>query len=498
MSRSPWFAIDAATLPIDHARELRLAWERFLDDGQVAAMRSPIADSWRRCSAAGVDPSGERRPPVIADEDEASARWQAHPLAAVAPLVRECMGSIADEGEHLIVVTDADGLVLWMDGSPAVRMDAADSVNFTEGVLWSETGAGTNAIGTALATEHPVQVFAAEHFREKVQQWTCAAAPIRDPDGGDLLGIVDLTGRIKTAHPHNLAVAVATARAVEAHLECGVRERDDRLRSRYAERIVGAGERRALVTPTGRVLTESPDGWLGSERLAVPVGGGPIDLSSGVPAFAEPVGRQDAFIVRELRSGRAAHARPLLKLTLLGQDRAAVELDGDPFKLSPRHTEVLALLTARPDGMTSEELAADLYGDQGQPNAVRVEVCRLRKLIGQWIDTEPYRLALNVESDAARVRALLERGAVREAAEHYRGPLLPRSEAPGIVRERDALEAWLRQAVMTSDEDDALWAWAESPSGANDVSAWKRLVARLDFRDPRRSLAAARLAALRA
>jgi hypothetical protein len=29
--------------------------------------------------------------------------------------------------------------------------------------LWSEGGAGTNAIGTALAPEHAVQVFASEH-----------------------------------------------------------------------------------------------------------------------------------------------------------------------------------------------------------------------------------------------------------------------------------------------------------------------------------------------
>jgi hypothetical protein len=33
-------------------------------------------------------------------------------------------------------------------------------MNFAEGTLWSEGGAGTNAIGIALAAEHAVQVFA--------------------------------------------------------------------------------------------------------------------------------------------------------------------------------------------------------------------------------------------------------------------------------------------------------------------------------------------------
>ena len=122
---------------------------------------------------------------------------------------------------------------------------------------------------------------------------------------------------------------------------------------------------------------------------------------------------------------------------------------------------------------------------------------RLRKLLGPWIDTDPYRLSVDAQSDVRRVRGLLDRGAVREAAEHYAGPLLPHSEAPGVARERDGLEAWLRQAVMTADDDDALWAWVQSPSGEDDALAWQRLLVRLDYTDPRRSLAAARTAAIR-
>ncbi|MCU1677385.1 MAG: diguanylate cyclase, partial [Frankiales bacterium] len=183
---------------------------------------------------------------------------------------------------------------------------------------------------------------------------------------------------------------------------------------------------------------------------------------------------------------------------LLRRDQPRVELDGRPLQLSRTRTEILALLSARPAGMTSEELAADLYGDDGRPSAVRVQVFRLRKLLGPWIDTAPYRLSMDVESDVEHVRGLLERGAVREAAERYEGPLLPHSEAPGVVRERDALEGWLRQAVMTADDAEALWAWVDSSSGRDDLAAWKRLLANLDYRDPRRSLAASRVFALRA
>ena len=303
----PWIAIDGVTQPQQRARELRREWERFIGDGSLGTVRLPVADSWQRSRAAGVDPSGARLAPVLADSDETSTRWEQHPLAASAPLVRDCLASIADESGHLIVVSDADGMLLWIDGNARVRMDAADSMNFAEGTLWSEGGAGTNAIGTAMAADHALQIFAAEHFNEVVQRWTCSAAPVHDPDDGRLLGVIDITGLAKTAHPHSLAVAVTTARAVESHLRLVLRERDARLRSRYERRIASAHDRTALVTASGRVLAQSPARWLPAERLALPENGGELVLPSGAQAHAEPVGDDERL--------RRARTRPRVSAT---------------------------------------------------------------------------------------------------------------------------------------------------------------------------------------
>ena len=187
-----------------------------------------------------------------------------------------------------------------------------------------------------------------------------------------------------------------------------------------------------------------------------------------------------------------------MKLRFLGRDRAELDTGEQVTTLRPRLAEILALLCANPAGMSAERLCADLHGDGGSVSSVRVEVSRLRKLLGPWIDTERYRLTCDVESDVRRIEGLLAAGDVVEAAEEYPGPLLPGSEAPGVVRERDRLDGWLRQAVMTSDEPDALWAWVQCTSGEDDLSAWKRLLSQLSFRDPRRSLAAARVTELRA
>jgi transcriptional regulator of acetoin/glycerol metabolism len=239
---------------------------------ESADLRAPIAASWERSQEAGVDPFVERVAPAVADADEVAARWEVHPLSAVAPLIRQYVEAAGD-AQGIIVVTDAQGTVLWVDGDPNVRFDAAGMCNLQEGASWNEADAGTNAIGTGLAAQRALQVFASEHFNEVVHAWTCSAAPVRDPDRGELLGIVDLTGRSSTAHPYSLASAVAIAGAVEAHLRSAMLERDARLRSRYEEGLRRGG-RRVLVSSSGRILSSHPDGWLSAERLSLPPEGG--------------------------------------------------------------------------------------------------------------------------------------------------------------------------------------------------------------------------------
>jgi hypothetical protein len=507
MSSKSWLAIDVGTAPILRAQELRFAWERFVagldhaeedQDGDPDDVREPIFDSWRRSLAAGIDPTGHQLAPIVADQDETQMLWEEHPLSRAAPIIHECLAALAEDADHLVVVTDANGVLLSVEGSARLRLRAADHMNFTEGTLWSEPGAGTNAIGTAIAADHAVQVFGPEHFNEVVQRWTCSAAPIHDPDTGLLLGVIDLTGDFSTVQPHSLAVAAATAQAVEASLRLDMQEHDQRLRVRYGGQVAVAPGSRALVTPNGRPITEVPASWGTRGRLAIPPGGGRLTLPSGEMAIAESVGpAEEAFLVRAADRRARPAARPLVRLQLLGRERAVLEVNGRITKLRPRLGEILALLCAHPEGRSADALCADLHGDEGRAASVRVEVSRLRKLLGPWIDTDRYRLTCDVETDVRRVEGLLRAGAVREAAEEYPGPLLPASEAPAIVDAREELDAWLHQAVMTSDDADAMWAWVNSPSGRDDIGAWKRLLSQLEFRDPRRSLCAAHIGELR-
>jgi signal transduction histidine kinase len=411
--RNPWLAIDAATPPALRARELRRKWEQFVSGDGVRGVRAPVADSWQRSLEAGVDPSGSRLAPVAVDRDEALERWDLHPLAEAAPLIHACLAGIADESDHLIVVSDAAGVLLQLEGNARVRSQAADSMNFTEGALWSEQGAGTNAVGTALATDHAVQIFATEHFNEVVQAWTCSAAPVHDPETGELLGVIDLTGLEKNVHPHSLAVAMATARAVERQLCSRRRARHERLRARYQERITNGPYRQALVTPAGRLVADDPRGWLRGTQLELPPGGGELVLPSGRPAVAEPFGHDEGFIVRELGGPRAPRRSPRDELRLLADEQAALRRLATAVARNVPADEIFAAV--------AEEIRPLLGADNSA--LARFEPDRTATIVagaGQWIgDITPLGMSLDLDDSLAITTVFRTGGSARVDGHDY-------------------------------------------------------------------------------
>jgi hypothetical protein len=78
----------------------------------------------------------------------------------------------------------------------------------------------------------------------------------------------------------------------------------------------------------------------------------------------------------------------------------------------------------------------------------------------------------------------------------YRGPILPRSTAPGVVRLRDQLHKSLREAVRRSGQADLMSTWTRSSWGADDYDLWVAQRAALGTRSPMLALVDGQIARL--
>ncbi|WP_409070086.1 sigma-54-dependent Fis family transcriptional regulator [Clostridium sp. FAM 1755] len=115
--------------------------------------------------------------------------------------------------EFFIILTDKEGCILKIIGDKEV-MDIANNLNMVVGAFMSENSIGTNAMGTAIKENIPIQISEKEHFIKAYHRWTCSAAPIHDIDG-DIIGCLNLTGDRDMVHSHTLGLVVAAVKSIE-------------------------------------------------------------------------------------------------------------------------------------------------------------------------------------------------------------------------------------------------------------------------------------------
>ncbi|MFC3449615.1 GAF domain-containing protein [Amycolatopsis speibonae] len=410
-------ALPVGADPRRHARALAEMREAALAGTALPGPpRAVIGASWQRMRRLGLDPERGAPVPVLVPE-QLEARRRQSGLAAVLPALRGGLISLAEQAAHIMAVVDADGRVLWRDGSTAVRR-RADALGFVEGVDWHENSAGTNAIGTALVARHPVQVYSAEHYVRNQHDWTCAAAPLHDPRDGRLLGVVDLSGPASTVHPTTLALVDAVAKLAEAHLRTTHLAELERLRGLASP---------LLTKVRGRAVIADPHGWIAASAGFVPAGriALPNDVTAGrawLPTYGncllEPL--PGGWLVRLTESDDAPPTSVVLDLRSARESTLRVSGAAGAWshRLSPRHAEMLYVLARHREGRSASELSFDLFGDAGRTVTVRAEMSRMRRHFGGILLARPYRFDDGVE-------VVVERPADG-------GEVLPHSVAPAV------------------------------------------------------------------
>ncbi|MBN9176579.1 MAG: GAF domain-containing protein [Microbacterium sp.] len=181
------------------------------DERADSDVRSVIAASWRRSRAIGLDAGAT------------SATFYSDPLVdtRLVRLSRPILDRVADEASELalsIALTDSRSrLLLRLDSEPRIGR-LLDGVQFAPGFEYGESTMGTNGIGTALESGQPVEVHGPEHFSERLQAFSCTAAPIRDPVTGRVEGLLDVTCLFEDSTPLLRSLVRSAAREIERNL----------------------------------------------------------------------------------------------------------------------------------------------------------------------------------------------------------------------------------------------------------------------------------------
>ncbi|HEU5037253.1 MAG TPA: transcriptional regulator [Nocardioides sp.] len=151
---------------------------------------------------------------------------------------------------------------------------------------------------------------------------------------------------------------------------------------------------------------------------------------------------------------------PGLVMRLLGT--AETWLDGQRLLLNRRQTEVLALLSMHPEGLSLEHLHALVYGDQAVTlSTLKAEVSHLRAALGGQLASRPYRLTMPVATDVDLVLSLLRKGRVAAAVDAYGGDLLPGTNSPALNELAEYVAVAVREALLADPQPDAVVRYSE-------------------------------------
>ena len=138
-------------------------------------------------------------------------------LVKVAKIYMKIFKDVLKDENFIIVLTDKEGCVLHISGQEAV-VEEYEKSNIIVGMYMDEKSVGTNAMGTAIKEDRPVQVTADEHYMNIFKKLTCSAAPIHGKNG-EIIGTLNLTSQWTEKHPHSLGLVLFGVKAIENELD---------------------------------------------------------------------------------------------------------------------------------------------------------------------------------------------------------------------------------------------------------------------------------------
>lgn len=234
--------------------------QRTTPSDKVADSREYIAESWRRSSLAGVERSGSFERLVPRDID-----LKCSLVIGAAPVLDQLEASLTGTGFSTILGDREGRIVRRWDDDPRTR-EGLDELNIREGVSMLEEAIGTNGIGTAFETRHPVLIHASEHFASSLRHFSCYGHPIRHPLTRRIEGVLDISALAETASPLLPPLIARTVQDIEQRLLDGSRISEKSLLAAFQEAsgrskhaVLAVGEDIVMTNRAASSLLSSSD-----------------------------------------------------------------------------------------------------------------------------------------------------------------------------------------------------------------------------------------------
>ena len=182
--------------------------------GGPRQQQTVVSRSWMRCfNEFGLDPARSGDPSSVAAAELKARTGRLSELVAGARLEMANLFQQLADSQTLVVLTDADGVILNVVGDPHFVKDAARA-GLHDGTIWSERTQGTNGMGTCLMEKCPVIIHRDQHFLARNIELTCTAAPIFDSHG-ELAAVLDVSSRSQLLQQHSMVLVNMAAQTIE-------------------------------------------------------------------------------------------------------------------------------------------------------------------------------------------------------------------------------------------------------------------------------------------
>lgn len=192
-------------------------------ENQIDHEKTYVKNAFERCLGYDIDRDMVVSKKIIADSELNLRLIENRELMMTARPFIENLCDFVRGSNFFVILTDHEGCILGVAGDPEI-VEKSRELKMIPGAYMSEECIGTNAMGTAIIENQPVQISGEEHFIKAYHTWTCSGAPIHDEDG-NIIGSLDLTGNSDAVHSHTLGMVVAAVSAIESIMKLNQKHR---------------------------------------------------------------------------------------------------------------------------------------------------------------------------------------------------------------------------------------------------------------------------------